>query len=102
MNSPVYHAEAEVTFLRPEEGGRATPIRSGYRPNFYYDGAYWDSIHAYPDTDAVKPGETVRVLLWFTNPDAHRENLYPGKRFEVREGPHIVGHGRITKIFGLE
>ena len=97
----VHHALAEIRFLTPDEGGRTLPVYSGYRGQFYYDGADWDAIQTYPSEGPVNPGESVRALLWFTNPDAHRGRLYPGKQFEVREGRHVVGRGVIIRLLGL-
>jgi len=100
-NSQPYHVEAEVTFLRPEEGGRSNPVRSGYRGSFVRGGEYWDVEHIYPDNETVEPGQTVRVLLEFMRPEAHWEELYEGMEFEVCEGPNVVARGRITKLIGL-
>lgn len=93
--------EANIRFLTPEEGGRHTPARSGYRPQFYYDGHDWDARQEYPDVEWVHPGETARTLLWFLSPDAHLGRIRVGMEFEVREGARIVGRGRITKVLNL-
>ena len=37
--------EAHITFLRTEEGGREKPVRTGYRPQFFYQGEDHDAIH---------------------------------------------------------
>jgi|SRR5437667_11873967 len=93
--------EAEIRFLTPEEGGRRTPVRSGYRPQFYYDGHDWDAHQEYLDAEWVQPGETARTLLWFLSPEAHLGRVHVGMEFEVREGARVVGRGRITKILNL-
>jgi translation elongation factor EF-Tu-like GTPase len=95
-------AEAKLTFLPPEDGGRKTPARSEYRPQFYYDGHDWDAVHTYPDTDEVQPGDTVRVFLAFLSPEAHVGKLRPGKAFLIREGRRIIGYGSITRIVDLD
>ena len=95
--------ESEITFLTPEEGGRSTPVMSGYRPQFYYDGHDWDAIHNYPDEqEPVCPGQTVTVYLSFLSPQYQVEKIYPGKEFLIREGARVVGRGRVTKILELE
>ncbi len=101
MIPQAYDIEAEITFLTPEEGGRKTPVFSGYRPQFYYDGHDWDAIHDYGDVAQVAPGQTVTALLVFLSPAYHLGRLYPGKQFQIREGQRIVGHGRVTKILNL-
>src|SRR4051812_36114495 len=94
--------EAEITFLTPEEGGRSTPARSRYRPQFYYDGHHWDADHEYPDVEWVYPGQTVRTLLRFLSPENHIAHVTPGLAFQIREGARIVGRGTITKILHLQ
>jgi elongation factor Tu len=98
---PKYHIEAEIHFLAPEEGGRQTPIRCGYRPQFYYEGRDWDAIYDYPGRQEVKPGETVMALLSFLSPDQHRGRVRPGLTFEVREGPRVVGTGKVLRVLEL-
>ena len=94
--------EAEITFLPTEHGGRASAAYSNYRPQFYYDGHDWDSVHFYPDVAEVRPGETARVYLGFLSPDEHVGRLQPGKVFLVREGNRVVGYGKITRLLELE
>jgi|ERR1051326_4252018 elongation factor Tu len=93
--------EAEIRLLTTEEGGRHTPARSGYRPQFYYEGHDWDAHQEYPDAEWVHPDETARTLLWFLSPDDHLGRVHVGMEFEVREGARVVGRGRITKILNL-
>ena len=98
--------EAEIRFLSPEEGGRHTPYRSGYRPNhdFGTDGMLNDAHHEYVGIDTVAPGDTVTARLWFLAPDYQAGRLYEGFEFTVQEGARIVGRGRVSKVInkGLE
>jgi len=94
--------EAQIYFLKPEEGGRSTPAYSGYRPQFYYDEHDWDASHDYPDVDVVNPGDTVRAFLGFLSPNEHFGKVYEGMEFLVREGARTVGKGVVTKIIDLE
>ena len=89
------HAIADVAFLTTEEGGRATPLSSGYRGQFYYDDHDWDAQWVFA-SDPVMPGEAVEVLLWFLSPRHHADHLSIGKEFLVREGNRTIGSGRIT------
>ena len=105
MQRPDYpkDIEAEITFLTTEEGGRQTPAFSGYRPQFYYDGQDWDAIQHYVGViEPVYPGQTVTAHVSFLSPQHHVGKLYPGKEFLVREGQHVVGRGKVTKILDLE
>jgi translation elongation factor EF-Tu-like GTPase len=94
--------EAEIYFLKLEEGGRSTPAFNDYRPQFYYEGHDWDARHVYPDVNQVNPGDTVRAYLGFLSPAEHWGKLYPNMKFEIREGARIVGRGKITQILELE
>jgi translation elongation factor EF-Tu-like GTPase len=97
-----HDAEAVLTFLPTEHGGRSGAVSSNYRPQFYYDGRDWDAPHTYPDVESVKPGDTVRVVLSFLSPDQHFGKLNVGTPFLIREGQKIVGYGAITKLMELE
>lgn len=95
------HAEVEIAFLRPEEGGRRTPCGGSYRPVFYYDGQQWIAFYAFSTDGWIRPGETVSALVHFLSPDAHVGRLYPGKEFELRDGAHVVARGHVTRVLGL-
>jgi translation elongation factor EF-Tu-like GTPase len=95
-------AEAEITFLPKEHGGRRGAVLSGYRGQFYYGGHDWDAIQSYPDVDLVRPGDTVRAYLSFLSPDAHIGRVAPGKMFLVREGNKVVGYGKVTRLIELD
>ena len=94
--------EAEITLTATEEGGRTSPARSGYRPQFYYDGHDWDAVQTYEGVEWVDPGQTARAYLSFASPECQVGKLYPGKAFLLREGTRVVGRGRVIKILGLE
>jgi translation elongation factor EF-Tu-like GTPase len=94
--------EAEITLLPTEHGGRASAVRSNYRPQFYYAGHDWDAVHYYPDVVEVRPGDSARVYLGFLSPDEHVGRLCPGQVFLLREGNHVVGYGKVTRLLDLE
>jgi translation elongation factor EF-Tu-like GTPase len=94
--------EVQITFLSPEEGGRRTAAQTGYRPQFYYDGEDWDSIHTYPNNELVHPSQSVRAFLTFLSPEYHVGKLWPGKTFQCREGQRVVANGVVLKIVELE
>jgi translation elongation factor EF-Tu-like GTPase len=88
--------EAEITLLTPEEGGRRSAIRSGYRPNFRldhvdgevrgtHDATIW--LHG---TDALSPGSTARARVYPHVPDSWSD-VTAGSRLELREGARVVG-----------
>ena len=94
--------EAEIRFLRTDEGGRQGPARTGYRPQFYYDGHDWDAVHEYPDREWVYPGDTVTAYMTFLSPDCHVGRIQPGTSFQIREGTKVVAEGRVTRVLELE
>ena len=94
--------EAEIYYLTTKEGGRNTPVFSGYRGQFYYNGLDCDAPQEFPDMEEVKPGETVRAYLAFLSPQLHANNIHEGMEFLVREGAKTVGKGKVTKILELE
>ncbi|MBL8168063.1 MAG: elongation factor Tu [Acidobacteria bacterium] len=94
--------EAEIALTPTEEDGRNSPTRSGYRPQFYYDGHDWDAVLTYAGVEWVYPGQTAKAYLSFLSPECHVGKLYPGKEFLLREGTRVVGKGRVVKILRLE
>ncbi len=87
--------EAEVYILSKEEGGRHTPIMSGYRPQFYFRTTdVTGEIQLTGGAEMVLPGENVKIQVGLISPVAMQENL----RFAIREGGRTVGSGVVTKI----
>jgi translation elongation factor EF-Tu-like GTPase len=93
--------EAELTFLRTEEGGRRGFAQSGYRPQFFYDGEDHDAVQEFVDRGRVYPGDTVTVRLHLLHPELLYRRLRVGDGFKIREGERVVAHGRVTRILNL-
>ena len=92
--------EATITFLTTEEGGRSTPVYSGYRPNQHLglSNILSDAVHYYDTDEAIYPGQTVKAQLTLFYPFPYHGALSEGLQFTVQEGSRIVGRGMITKI----
>ena len=90
-------AIAEIRFLTHEEGGRATPVASGYRGQFHYGGGDWDARYTFA-ADPAPPGDVVEAILQFLSPQAHRGRIHAGMEFRVREGSRTVALGRLTWV----
>ena len=75
-------AIAQIMFLTHDEGGRATPVASGYRGQFHYGGGDWDVRYTFA-VDPVLPGEEVEAILQFFSPQAHRGRIHVGMEFRV-------------------
>ncbi len=100
MNRSPHDIEAEVYALLTSEGGRQSPLLSGYRPNhdFGKNGHLNDGMHEYPDGGRIDLGHSGRALIWLLCPDENHGLLAVGETFTVQEGSRIVGHGKITGL----
>ncbi|MDU1903700.1 MAG: hypothetical protein E6772_02860 [Dysgonomonas sp.] len=90
--------EAQVYYLTTQEGGRVTPVATGYRGQFYYDGNNYDAPQEFVDKETCSPGESVKAYFRTLSPHYHIGKFYEGKEFEIREGARVVGKGIITKV----
>lgn len=92
----------EISYLPTDHGGRVNPVRTGYRPQFYYENHDWDASHNYFEVETVNPGETTRAAITFLSPDRHLGKLKPGSHFLIREGQKVCGYGHVVEILNLE
>jgi elongation factor Tu len=93
--TPHTEFKAEVLLLKKEEGGRHTPIFSGYRPQvFIRTTDVTGDITLAEGTEMIMPGDNATVTVKLIKPVAMQE----GQRFAIREGGLTVGAGAITKI----
>jgi elongation factor Tu len=87
--------EAEVYVLSKEEGGRATPFFSGYRPQFYFRTTdVTGTVNLLGGAEMCMPGDNVKIAVELISPIAMDEKV----RFAIREGGKTVGSGVVTKI----
>ncbi|GHE09310.1 elongation factor Tu-3 [Streptomyces alanosinicus] len=85
---------AQVYVLSAREGGRTTPVSSGYRPQFYIRTADVVGVVDLGEEAVVRPGETVTMTV-----ELGREvPLEPGLGFAVREGGRTVGAGTVIAV----
>jgi elongation factor Tu len=93
--TPHTHFKAEVYILKKEEGGRHTPFRNHYRPQFYLRTLDVTGEVILPEgVDMVMPGDNLSIEVKLIYPVA----LNKGLRFAIREGGRTVGAGQITDI----
>ncbi|GGU49681.1 elongation factor Tu [Streptomyces daghestanicus] len=86
--------EARVHVLAAREGGRATPVATGYRPQFHIRTADVVGNVDLGEKGVARPGETVTMTV-----ELGREvPLEPGLGFAVREGGRTVGAGTVTEV----
>jgi elongation factor Tu len=87
--------EAEAYILGKDEGGRHTPMFTGYKPQFF--------IRTTDVTGEVKLAEGVEMIMPGDNAKMTVELIQPiamtdGQKFAIREGGLTVGAGVITKV----
>ncbi|MFB6847127.1 elongation factor Tu [Streptomyces sp. NPDC056373] len=85
---------AQVYVLSAREGGRTTPVSSGYRPQFYIRTADVVGVVDLGEVAVARPGDTVAMTV-----ELGRDMpLEPGLGFAVREGGRTVGAGTVTVV----
>jgi len=121
MIHPLEFIETETVILAPHEGGRGTPLSSAayngqYRPHIvlqsrqvrqaqietrdgmrhitdeYLGVAFWKGPNVIP----VSAPFTLTMLLMYAPHPAY-DRLVPGAEFTIREGPKIIGHGKVLR-----
>ena len=86
---------AEVYVLKKDEGGRHTPFKNHYRPQFFIRTLDITGEITLPEgVEMVMPGDNVTITVELIYPVALNEGL----RFAIREGGRTVGAGQVTKI----
>ncbi|GAA0915552.1 elongation factor Tu [Virgisporangium aurantiacum] len=85
---------AHVYLLTAEEGGRRTPIVSGYRPQFFVRTTDVVGELDLGEADLGIPGDRLDVTVRLGKPVA----LAAGQGFAIREGGHTVGAGTVTEV----
>ncbi|MFI8259613.1 MULTISPECIES: elongation factor Tu [unclassified Streptomyces] len=93
---PKRRFSAQVYVLSAREGGRTTPVASGYRPQFYIRTADVVGDVDLGAAGVARPGETVEMTV-----ELGRDvPLESGLGFAIREGGRTVGAGTVTAVLG--
>ncbi|GAA1877496.1 elongation factor Tu [Streptantibioticus ferralitis] len=85
---------ARVYVLPTGQGGRRTPIGSGYRPQFYIRTADVVGDVDLGGVGIARPGDTVEMTVQLGRPVP----LEAGLGFAIREGGRTVGAGTVTAV----
>ncbi|MFF8448293.1 elongation factor Tu [Streptomyces leeuwenhoekii] len=85
---------ARVYVLSGREGGRTTPVSTGYRPQFYLRTADVVGDIDLGETGVARPGDTVTMTVEL----GRAVPLEPGLGFAIREGGRTVGAGTVTSV----
>ncbi|GGX53899.1 elongation factor Tu [Streptomyces noursei] len=94
--TPRHRFTAEMYVLSSEEGGRRTPLSTGYRPQFYIRTADVVGAVDLGERAVARPGETVTVTVEL----GRAVPLEPSLGFAIREGGRTVGAGTIRTVEG--
>ena len=87
--------KGEIYVLSKEEGGRSTPFRSNYRPQFYFRTTDITGTVTLPEgTEVCLPGDNVTISVELI----HAVAMEKGLRFAIREGGRTVASGRVSEI----
>ena len=93
---PSRRFSAQVYVLSAREGGRTTPVSTGYRPQFYIRTADVVGDVDLGERAVARPGDTVTMTV-----ELGRDvPLEPGLGFAIREGGRTVGAGTVTAVVG--
>ncbi|MDH6520600.1 elongation factor Tu [Streptomyces sp. SAI-208] len=85
---------AQVYVLSAREGGRTTPVSTGYRPQFYIRTADVVGDVDLGEVGVARPGDRVVMTV-----ELGRDvPLEPGLGFAIREGGRTVGAGTVTAL----
>ncbi|MGP3983033.1 elongation factor Tu [Streptomyces sp. KR80] len=85
---------AQVYVLSAAEGGRTTPVATGYRPQFYIRTADVVGDMDLGETAVARPGDTVTVTVEL----GRAVPLEAGLGFAIREGGRTVGAGTVVAV----
>ncbi|MGX2998465.1 elongation factor Tu [Streptomyces sp. JNUCC 64] len=91
---PARRFTARVYVLSAAEGGRTTPVATGYRPQFYLRTADVVGNVDLGDTAVARPGDTVDVTVEL----GRAVPLEAGLGFAIREGGRTVGAGTVSRV----
>ncbi|MFJ8948511.1 MULTISPECIES: elongation factor Tu [unclassified Streptomyces] len=91
---PARRFTAQVYVLSAAEGGRSTPVATGYRPQFYLRTGDVVGDVDLGEVAVARPGETVAMTV-----ELGRDvPLETGLGFAIREGGRTVGAGTVTSV----
>jgi translation elongation factor EF-Tu-like GTPase len=96
---------AELYYRTSEQGGRHTPVfQTGYRPQlkFAFSEMQFSGQQVFLDKEIVFPGDTVTAEITVISTEFFKGKLSIDLSFEFREGPRIIGAGKILKVLNQD
>lgn len=97
--------KAKIRLRTISEGGRSTPVKSGFRPNHVFDVSkdnqplqtYVGDIQ-FHDFEAILPGESKIVTIRFLRISKIEPFMKVGQKWLIYEVPHIIAEAEILEI----
>jgi hypothetical protein len=91
---------ATLTYRTTEQGGRKTPVLSGYRPQikFNFQEMQTSGEQTFIERKMVFAGDTVKAEIKLLSPECFENKLNYEMKFEFREGETVIGTGKILHI----
>ena len=87
--------KAQIYVLKKDEGGRHTPFRNKYRPQFFIRTLDVTGEISLPEgVEMVMPGDNIEITVNLIYPVAVNEGL----QFAIREGGRTVGAGQVIEL----
>jgi len=99
---PLSFVEVRLSLLSPAEGGRTSPVTSGYMPNWWLPGSPTPTLASalleLADTDHLRPGATGTARVVPFSPTLW-EGVAVGTELVMTEGPdRRVGTAVVTRV----
>jgi len=98
MSSDFTKISAKIYLLRAEEGGRQTPIFTGYRPAVYFGDRQTDGLIVFNREEKPALGGEYSVTISLAHPEHLGDVLQKDAIFDFREGSKIIGRGKALSI----
>lgn len=95
---------AELYYYTTEQGGRRTPVWTGYRPQlkFPFSDMQTSGHQRFLNKDEVHPGDTVIAEITVISHEYLKRKLHPGLAFDFREASRIIGTGEVLQVINPE
>lgn len=98
MSNDFAKISAKIYLLRAEEGGRKTPIFTGYRPTVYFGGRQTHGLIVFNHEEKPALGGEYTVTISLAHPEYLGDALQRDATFDCREGARIVIRGKILEV----
>lgn len=98
MSKDLTQISAKIYLLRAEEGGRKTPIFTGYRPAIYFGDRQTDGLIIFNHEEKPTLGGEYIVTIALAHPEYLGDALKKEATFDCREGTKVVVHGKVLDI----